>query len=129
MVSRVTLLLMIVIVRRATWVLEQPTGSLLRQHPRYVNFVRCLRGCDEPILTYSINVSLGCFGAPSQKPLTLSSNNRDFLNALYRPFERCRFFRQTRAALLVRKGMSKVSGKTQVTGIKRQLAESQYAPW
>lgn len=123
MVSRVVLLIMIVAYRGATFVLEQPRGSLMRRHPRWVGLIRKLLKASVPV--FDLGVFLGSFGAPSPKPLVLSSNNEAFLNALHRPWDKCKFLQSTQKLLLVKKQLK--DGKRHVTGIKKHLMASQCA--
>ena len=81
MVSRVVLLMMLVSALQSTYVLEQPRGSLMRRHPRYVAFVQRQKSLNSPV--YDLQIDLGSFFAPSRKPLTLSSNNAMFLGRLW----------------------------------------------
>ena len=81
MVSRVVLLMLLVAAQQSTFVIEQPRGSLMRRHPRYVWFVRKLSQLGTPVM--DLQIDLGSFFAASQKPLTLSSNNGDFLQTLW----------------------------------------------
>ena len=126
MVSRVVLLIVVVMVRGATFVLEQPRGSLMRRHPRWVWLVDAMLKVG--IKIFDLGLCLGSFGAPSQKPLVLSSNNEHFLNTLHRPWDRCKFLQSTKAAMLVKKSIGK-DGKKRVTGIKKELAASQCGSW
>jgi hypothetical protein len=155
MISRVVLLMMLVCAMQSTFILEQPRGSLLRRHPRYVAFAHKQKLLKSPL--FDLGINLGSFFAPSQKPLTLSSNNSMFLQRLWehRPMK----FLQRRAMLLrcdlwpalfmhacvitfvgirndangfaVRSRLALVKktirkdGKHQVTGIKKALVSSQ----
>ena len=66
-------------------------GSLMRRHPRYIWLLRQLRLLGKPV--YDMSTMLGNFGAPTAKPLLLSSISKSLLVELwesrpYRFFER-----------------------------------------
>jgi hypothetical protein len=91
------------------------------RHPRWLWLLRQLLAV--AVAVFSIGLDLGSFEAPSQKPLTISSNNESFLNSLWRPFSQSKFTHGTKTAL-VKKSLSK-RGRTGVTGIAAALAKSQ----
>lgn len=104
-------------------ILQSARGSLLRLHPRYLWLVRLLAAKHMPV--FDLGITLGSFNALTKKPLKLSSNNKCFLESLWarRP---CRFMGNSKHAL-VKKTVR--NGKTQVTGIRSALRESQPGTW
>ena len=98
MVSRVVLLLLLVVAQQSTFVLEQPRGSLMRRHPRYIWLCKKLQGLLTPVVDLQIN--LGNSFAKTLKPLTLSSNNMCFLQHLFdnRPLK---FFQRPHSILFI----------------------------
>lgn len=67
MTARVMILVLLAASRGVWWCLEQPSSSIMELHP---TFQRMLGLLD----VYKLSVSMGDFGAPSQKATTLYSS-------------------------------------------------------
>ena len=79
-VSRVALCLLLVIALQCTFVLEQPSSSLLAMHPRMLLVKNILRRYDS---WFHIFTWLGAFGAETPKATRLFSNNA-YVRSLHR---------------------------------------------
>ncbi len=124
--ARVALLLLILVARGCTPLLEQPVSSLFARYPRMVHVCRKLRSLSVPL--YQQIIHLGAFGQCTQKSVHVYSTNKALLRQLWKPIsasDRCRFRRASAHQLLVTKTICKANGKTQVTGKKAALKRSQ----
>ena len=104
MVSRTCILMRLLEARRCSWTLEQPSTSLMIQHPR-VQF------------KFRVNTWLGMFGARTRKQIYLLSNN-SWVSTLHRALDPSQSFDST--------GVVTKNG-TQVNGSSR-LKETQAYP-
>ena len=72
MVSRTVLLILLGVARFTGWMIEQPRGSLLGKHDRMV-MIEVMAKRLQWLGFHEINISMGCFGAGTEKPTTLWS--------------------------------------------------------
>ena len=83
MVARSALLILMAMARSLTWVLEQPTSSLMPMHPA-LEYIKHLAKTKTWSKWYSVTTFLGQFGKDCEKPINLFTN-KTWPYALTRP--------------------------------------------
>lgn len=112
MTARVVLLMLLCSVRAVTFLVEQPTSSLMPRHARWRAVL------DGGLLRmYTCNFCMGIFGAETVKPTTLWSNSRKLLEMVMLVYQARRCTRTTTKWLSTTTvEVDPVTGKKAVTG-------------
>ncbi len=119
MVSRLILLIFIYTIRGVLWFVEQPAGSLMEHHPKFIWL-----GTIVPI--YRIRLKMGEFGAPTEKPTLLFSNNKAALNRIL-DYKTRKWNRAMKTHGLVSNYID-ANGVKRVSGDMKNLKKSQAYP-